>query len=212
MEITKEGNRNQIRCIEFLSHARAVAVDRQGPTHTYTQMRHGSDLAVAINSGRIYICVEQSEKIFPSHLIRVRTKERGNRKLGAPAKTARLKATVRELLGFLRRKAPLAEGQPWKGEGLIAPTRFPYAKPLYGGRHEISEGPITAPGGAPSSRISGINSTLCDIQICAVEFFSLTRFYPTPSSPSQLAEPLDLSFPSRCAKPRARSIIENCGM
>lgn len=109
-----------------------------------------------------------------------REKERENRKLGAPAKTARLKATVRELLGFLRRKAPLAEGQPWKGEGLIASTRFPYVKPLYGGRHEISEGPITASGGAPSSRISGINSTLCDIQICAVEFFSLTRFYPAP--------------------------------
>lgn len=31
-------------------------------------------------------------------------------KLAALAKTARLKATVRELLGFLRRKAPLADG------------------------------------------------------------------------------------------------------
>lgn len=115
-------------------------------------------------------------------------------KLVALAKTARLKATVRELLGFLHRKAPLAAQTASRGGeeegrgGLIASTRFPYAKPLYGARYEISGGPITARWrGAPSSRISGINSTLCDIQICYVEFFQSNEILPcSPFSP-QLA-------------------------
>lgn len=73
---------------------------------------------------------------------------------------------------------------------LIALARFPYAKQLYGGRHEISgPPPITASRGAPPSRISGINSTLCDIQIGPggifrsnelLPPFSLTPFYPRP--------------------------------
>lgn len=141
-------------------------------------------------------------------------RERENRKLGDPAKTARLKATVRELLGFLRRKAPLAaDSQPPEGgEGLIASTRFPYAKTALWGSLRNFGGPhYCASGGAPSSRISGINSTLCDIQICSVEFFSLTRFYPAPPASFRTQSLVPLSIHTR-TQFWARSIIENCGM
>lgn len=140
-----------------------------------------------------------------------------NRKTRDPGKNGETKGhAVRELLGFLRRKAPLAEAlRPGRraeergGGGRIASTRFPYAKPLYGGRYtKFRGGPhYRASGGAPSSRISGINSALCDIQICAVEFFrsnEIPALSPFPVLPSPRSR-----YRSRGSF-RARSIIENC--
>lgn len=151
--------------------------------------------------------------VFPSRLIR--PNERENRKLRARAKTARLKATVRELLGFLHRKAPLAAQTVGRGgaEGLIASTRFPYAKSLYGGRYEISEGPITARREGPRRvEFPALIRHYAIFKSVPWNFFSLTRFCPVPlllPPPTPRAQPL---VPLSMREFRARSIIENCGM
>jgi len=154
------------------------------------------------------------------------------------AKTARLKATVRELLGFLRRKAPLAADEPAGGgeEGAHCLDAFSIRETaLWRSSLRNFRGPPLppcAPGGAPSSRISGINSTLCYIQIRAVEFFRYNEILrplrgpsglpsergeppnagPLPLHSSLLLPPTVSLVPLTMREARARFIIENCGM
>lgn len=154
---------------------------------------------IVINSGW-FACVGQSEKIFPSWLIHPNGRE--NRKLGTWAKTARLKATVRELLGFLHRKAPLAaQTVDHGGEKGSLPRHVFHTRNRFMGSLRNFRGPhYRASGGVPSSRISGINSTLCDIQICAVEFFQSNEILlRSPSSPCFPSLEPNLLLPCRYA-------------
>jgi hypothetical protein len=110
--------------------------------------------------------------------------ERENRKLGDPAEMARLKATVRELLGFLRRKAPLAaDSQPAVGgEGLdtfsIRKTALWGSPRNFGGPHYRArrEGPRRVEFPALIRHYAIFKSVPWN-------FFSLTRFYPAPPAP-----------------------------
>jgi hypothetical protein len=61
--------------------------------------------------------------------------------------------------------------------------------------------PPCAPGGAPSSRISGINSTLCYIQIRAVEFFRYNEILPGAPPASLPCEASRRTHPPPAASP-----------
>jgi len=88
-------------------------------------------------------------------------------------------------------------------KGLIASTRVFHTRNCFmevvATKFQGTPLPPRASGGAPSSRISGINSTLCYIQIRAVEFFRYNEILPgaPPASLPTGGPPPPLPLPQR---------------
>lgn len=125
-------------------------------------------------------------------------------KLDALAKTARLKATVRELLGFLRRKAPLAaqtasRGGEGKGKGSLPRHVFHTQNRFMGLATKFHGAPLLRVGRGPRRvEFPALIRHYAIFKSVPWNFFSLTRFYPVPPfSSSPLACPF--SDPISCS-------------
>lgn len=132
----------------------------------------------------LHICWTIKAKIFPSSLIH--SNERENRKLGALAKTARLKATVRELLGFLRRKAPLAACRRLaerreRGKRSLPPHVFHTRNRFMGVATKFQGAPLPREG-PRRVEFPALIRHYAIFKSVPWNFFSLTRFCPAPSS------------------------------